>query len=176
MQTAERDIQACLSSLENMIDRAKKLGDEYDLRIRKADYKGPAPGDLVHAISFAEVQELDRYCKAALERHASEIPALADLAEHWYVHDSQGMDSPEELRTDLVRKRTTLSHALNLVREGTDASGPPADVDKTKDRDGRWPTLLGHISFIPRSLGVVADIGGGIAVLLAVAHWVFGVL
>jgi hypothetical protein len=165
-----------LASLEEMIDRAKKLGDEYDVRIRKADYKGPDARHLVHAISFPEVQELDRYCKAALEQHASEHPALAKLAEDWYVHDSQGMDSPEELHTDLVRKRTALSHALNLVREDAATPGPPVRRSKIKSEEGRWPTLLGHISFIPRSLGAVADVGGGIAVLLAVAHWVFGVL
>jgi hypothetical protein len=33
-----------------------------------------------------------------------------------------------------------------------------------------------RIGFIPRSLGTVADIGGGVAVLFAVAHWAFGVL
>ena len=171
-------MRACLTSLEGMVDRAKKLVIEYDALIRKKDYKGPEVRDLAHAISFSEIRELDLLCKGALERYKVEYPELAQLAEHWYVHDSEGMDSPEELHTDLVRKRTSLQHALNVISqrpESDSADGPQGSGGRSTAKD-HWPTVLGRIGFVPRWLGVIADIGGGIAIILVAAHWTLGIL
>jgi hypothetical protein len=43
------------------------------------------------------------------------------------------------------------------------------------ERDDRRPALVGRISFIPRWLGRVADIGHGIAIIVVVLHWAVGV-
>lgn len=178
MEAAERDTRACLASLEDMIEKAGKFATEYDALIRKAEYKGPEVQDLAYAISFPEVRELDLLCRGALDRHKSEYPELAQLAERWYVHDSVGMDSPEDLHTDLVRKRTVLRHALNVISQkpASDSVEDSQEPNKRKTGKDHWPTVLGRVSFVPRWLGTVADIGGGIGIMLLAAHWVAGVL
>jgi hypothetical protein len=106
------EIRACLASVERMIGRAQRLSVEYEQRIRKANYSGPPVESLEHVISFPEVRSLDLLCKDALERA---LPDHPQLTARWYVHDDVGFDSPEELHSDLLRKRTTLQHALDLA-------------------------------------------------------------
>lgn len=113
MSTEIVEITACLASLERMIERAKLLSEEFELRIRSVDYKGPPVSSLEHAISFPEVRSLDLLCKDAIERT---LPDHAGLAQKWYVHKDVGMDGAEDLLRDLVAKRAILQHALDLIQ------------------------------------------------------------
>jgi hypothetical protein len=110
------EIRACLASVERMIIRAQRLSVEYDQRIRKANYAGPPIASLEHAISFPEVRSLDLLCKDALERS---LPDHSELAGKWYVHDNVGFDSPEDLHSELLRKRTILQLALDIAETET---------------------------------------------------------
>lgn len=112
MESGLIELRACLASLEQMIERARLLTDEYDRRIRQQNYQGPPVAQLEHAISFPEVRSLDLLCKDTLERV---LPSHPSLATEWYVHDDVGIAGPEDLHTDLVRKRSQLQHAINLV-------------------------------------------------------------
>ena len=123
MQRNAIDIGACLASINHMIARAARLTEEYDRRIRKANYGGPPVAALEHAIAFPEVRSLDLLCKDTLERA---LPNHPELASKWYVHDDVGMDSPEDLHSDLVRKRTIMQHALALAEATANMSVTPA--------------------------------------------------
>ncbi|HET7510755.1 MAG TPA: hypothetical protein VFJ65_10965 [Solirubrobacterales bacterium] len=155
-----------------MIERVKKFVPEFDA-LRKADFEGPDIPALANSISFPEVRELDLLCKGALEKHASDYPEFTELASRWYVHGSTGSEYPKELHTDLTQKRTVLNHALNVATVGSMSDSGKASEELGGSK-GRWPTLLGRIQFVPRGLGIVAEIGGGVAVLLLVSHWVLG--
>jgi hypothetical protein len=179
MGSAFNEIRSSLASLESMIDRAGKFVTEYDERIRdRPDARAEDIPMLDHAVSFPELRELDLLCKEALERHASEYPELAALAKRWYVHDNVGTDGPEDLRTDLVRKRAVLQQALNLVSQGAGSNAPDSHeaLQGANPPKPSRPTLIGRIGVIPRWLGTVADVGGGIAIIFAVLHWVLGLL
>ncbi|MBI3522333.1 MAG: CHAT domain-containing protein [Chloroflexi bacterium] len=94
-----------------MIERARQLAEEYDQKVRQA----PAPArvaSLEHAITFPELHRLDQLCKAAL---AKALPD-SDLASSWRVQDELGLQDPEEVHTELVKKREVLLYARDLVR------------------------------------------------------------
>ena len=109
------ELRACLASLEQMIQRASLLSEEYDRRIRKVDYGGPPVSSLKYSISFPEVRSLDLLCKDMLERV---LPNHPEIAAKWYVYGNKGVDSPEDLHSNLVAKRTTLQYALDLLTAG----------------------------------------------------------
>jgi hypothetical protein len=122
------ELTACLASIERMIERTSFLSDEYERRIRAVDYKGPPVSSLEHAISFPEVRSLDLLCKDALERA---LPNYPELSEKWYVHGNKGMDSPEDLHSDLVAKRSVLQHAIDLIN--AQSSTDSGLTESTKD-------------------------------------------
>jgi hypothetical protein len=107
------ELTACLASIERMIERASLLSEEYERRIRSVDYNGPPVSSLEHAISFPEVRSLDLLCKDALERT---LPDHPELSEKWYVHGDKGLDSPEDLHSNLVAKCSVLQYALDLIK------------------------------------------------------------
>lgn len=115
-----------------MIERCRRLTEEYDRRIRKANYGGPEVASLEHAISFPEVRSLDLLCKDTLERA---LPDHPELAAKWYVHDNVGMDSPEDLHSDLVRKRTVLFHVLDLAQATSAEAGGHDDTRTALPRE-----------------------------------------
>ncbi len=112
MESELVELTACLASIERMIERASLLSEEYERRIRSAGYKGTPVSQLEHAISFPEVRSLDLLCKDALERTLPDHPGLS---EKWYVYGNKGIDSAEDLHTNLVAKRGVLQHALDLI-------------------------------------------------------------
>jgi hypothetical protein len=118
MERNRIELQACIASVERMIKRCERLVEEYDREVRKNDYRRSV-SSLENQISFPEVRSLDLLCKDALERAFPDHP---DLASKWYVHDNKGFDSPEDLHSDLVRKRTILEHAFDLA-EARETSG-----------------------------------------------------
>jgi hypothetical protein len=107
---AHAEIAGCLASIEHMIERAKLLADEYD-RYRKSGYPGSS-ASLKNAISFPELRALDRLCKDALERALPEHPTYA---ENWYVNENKGLSSPEDVHSELVKKRQIMLIARELV-------------------------------------------------------------
>jgi len=118
--TATTELQACLLSLENLLEHAKKLAIEYDEKIRRAGYASSVSvSSLKYAISFPETRSFDILCRDTLTRV---LPDHPELIAKWYVHDNVGLDSPEDLVDDLVRKRAILQHALSLVRASHDAA------------------------------------------------------
>ncbi len=125
------EIRACIASVERMIERSRRLTEEYDRRVRKADY-GPKVASLEHAISFPEVRSLDLLCKDTLERA---LPDHPELHANWYVHDNVGLDGPEDLHSDLVRKRTVLFHALDLAQATSAETGRHTDTPTALPRE-----------------------------------------
>jgi hypothetical protein len=173
MDSAEADLRACLGSVDDMLAKAKDLTVEYDARIRNQTSKSDDVPNLKHAISFAEVHDLDLLCKEALDRYVPIYPSLARFSQDWYVHGLEATDGPEELRDELSRKANLLRHAVHLVEQPHASKGSHPNPQKPKP-DGRWPTLVGHVKFVPRWLGTIADLGGGIAIIALVAHWLVG--
>jgi hypothetical protein len=104
------EIAACLASVERMIERTKLLTEEYG-QYRKAGYPGSS-ALLKHAISFPELRALDRLCKDALERALPEHPTYA---ENWYVNENTGLGSPEDIHSELVKKRQIMLIAQELL-------------------------------------------------------------
>ena len=124
------EIRACIASVERMIERTRRLTEEYDRRVRKADYKEVS--SLEHAISFPEERSLDLLCKDTLERA---LPDHPELAAKWYVHDNLCLHSPEDLHSDLVRKRTVLLHALDLAKATSAETAGHADTPTALPRE-----------------------------------------
>jgi len=117
-----------------MIERARLLSEEYEEKVRKTGYRTRSE-TLKYAITFSEVRSLDLLCKDALERT---LPTHPKLASDWFVNDHNGMSSPEDLHRELLQKRQTLLHALNLVNAeavdhpvaGSLPSGLPKEYQK----------------------------------------------
>jgi hypothetical protein len=136
-QSGAAELRACLSAVDEMIERARLLSREYDRRVRGKDLPEAAdPAHLEHAISFPEVRRLDQLCRDTLERFRP------DLAHDWYVNEDVGVASPEELHTDLVRKRQVVQHALYIAEADRPSAStptpsptpsPPAEEERTKD-------------------------------------------
>jgi hypothetical protein len=105
------EIAGCLANIELMIERAKLLTDEYD-RYRKSGYAGSS-ASLKNAISFPELRALDRLCKDALERALPEHPTYA---ENWYVNENKGSSGPDDIHSELVKKRQIMLVARELLQ------------------------------------------------------------
>lgn len=118
------ELRACLSSIENMLDRAKKLTEEYNEKVRDAKVVTDRNIDrlflsLEHAISFPELRSLDLLCRDALERW---LPDHENLVAQWHVHDYKGKENPEDIVIDLSQKRIILQHALSIVQASEEDS------------------------------------------------------
>lgn len=121
------ELRACLASLERMIERARLLTEEYEVRVRQANDQTPVKS-LKYAIAFPEVRSLELLCKDTLERIFPDHP---ELTAKWYVHGNTGFDSPDDLHSSLLPKRAVLQHAIDLAEATAEVTAGGVKFPKT---------------------------------------------
>lgn len=114
MTSGLAELGTCLASLNALLARAKGLVLEYDRKIRKNPHSQTEDiARLKNSISFVELGSLDQICSDALARWLPERP---ELAKEWFVNETKGFGSPEDVVTELERKRVRLTFAIDLYR------------------------------------------------------------
>lgn len=107
------EIQACISSVSKMLEKAKKFVIEYDEKVRKVPVGlSPKIETLNYVISFTELRNLDLLCTDTIKRC---LPNHTELVERWYIHDNVGSHGPEDAVKDLQVKLIILQQALAIL-------------------------------------------------------------
>lgn len=95
-----------------MLQRAKRLEHEYQIKVRSVDIKHAAPvHTLEHVITFSELRSLDLLCRDALSRALPE----ANIADKWYVNERKGFSGPQDIVDEFSAKRIQLQHAIAMI-------------------------------------------------------------
>ncbi len=128
MKSGLAELTACLASLTAMLERGKRLVPEFDKKIRKNPNSTTEEdiARLENSISFPELRSLDRLCSDALSRW---LPDHPQLAKEWFVNESVGHSSPEDVVAELHYKRTRLIFAIDLYRSLQNDEGSSVNSD-----------------------------------------------
>jgi hypothetical protein len=119
--TSHLEVTACLASIERMAERARLLSSEFDRNGRRG------AASLNNAISFPELCALDRLCKDALERALPEHPAYAA---NWHINENSGLSTPEEIHSELLKKKQILLTALHVIEARRGAEAAKSEIPK----------------------------------------------
>jgi hypothetical protein len=104
-------------------------------------------------------------------------PVLTDFVSQVFAHEGSvygGGPDPLAVPRMVDDGITAALGALDIKLDEALKNPQPEKPEPRPSSARRWPTLLGRLLHLPRWLGAIADIGGGIAVIVLVAKFVFG--